>query len=40
MAHVRVLGIDMAKRIFHVVGMDDTCAPEKFYSCGSGHDIT
>jgi transposase len=24
MAHGRVLGIDMAKRIFHVVGMDDT----------------
>jgi transposase len=24
MAHVRVLGIDIAKQIFHIVGMDDT----------------
>jgi transposase len=24
MAHVSVLGIDIAKQIFHVVGMDDT----------------
>ena len=24
MTHVRVLGIDLAKQIFHVVGMDDT----------------
>ena len=24
MAHVNVLGIDLAKQMFHVVGMDDT----------------
>jgi hypothetical protein len=24
MAHVSVLGIDIAKQIFHVVGMDDS----------------
>jgi hypothetical protein len=24
MAHVRVLGIDLAKQIFHIVGMDGT----------------
>ena len=24
MTHVSVLGIDLAKQIFHVVGMDDT----------------
>jgi transposase len=24
MTHVRVLGIDIAKQIFHVVGMDDS----------------
>jgi hypothetical protein len=24
MTHIRVLGIDIAKQVFHVVGMDDT----------------
>ena len=25
MTHVSVLGVDLAKQMFHVVGMDDTC---------------
>jgi hypothetical protein len=36
---ISVLGIDIAKLVFHVVGMDDSGGPQKLYARSGMHCV-